>query len=133
MAVNQRTVILNSVVSTPVAAGGTLSFPYVPPLVQADLLVGQTVYIEVYARVFSGLVTAIGASAATVTWPAGAPYPLPIGTYAVSFQTTMPQGLPSDVQQAAHLAALAGAADLPTAVAGINAIIANLIAAKLMK
>lgn len=100
----QPTVNLKAVTTEDTAAGGTLVFAYVPPLVQADLAATQTVYIEVYGRVFDGLVVTVGADSADVTWPADAPYPLPAGEYTVSFLTSAPAGLPDDAGQAAAVA-----------------------------
>lgn len=129
----QATAILTSVTTADTAPGGTLDFPLPEGTVASDFLAGQTVYIEVYSRVFDGLAVVLTDAAATVTWPADAPYPLPAGTYQVEFQTSAPQGLPDDVSQAvgvpivpfgvAPAVAIAADADLPTAVAAINELV----------
>lgn len=66
-----------------VAAAGTFDVNYLEGQEEADFTAGQTVSIEVYGRTFSGLVCELGASAATITWPADAPYDLPVGEYYV--------------------------------------------------
>jgi hypothetical protein len=104
MSIDQPTVILKAVTTADTDVGGTIVFPYQPPLTQADLAATQTVYIEVYGRVFDGLVVTVGADSADVTWPADAPYPLPAGEYNVSFLTSEPAGLPEDSGQAAAVA-----------------------------
>lgn len=102
--IEQATVILTSVTTDDTAAGGTLLFPLVAPLTAADLAADQTVYIEVYGRVFDSLAVAIDDTGATVTWPADAPYPLPAGEYSVEFKTSAPGELPTDAGQAAAVA-----------------------------
>jgi len=154
MAIEQPTVLLKAVTTEDTAAGGVLVFPLGGGLTAADLLAGQTVYLTVYSRDFTGLATTISDVSADVTWPADAPYPLPPGEYNCEFQTTAPQELPEDVGQAAAVAPVVLVAqavdpatiDLPglataynTAVAAhdelatqLNALLGSLQAANLM-
>ena len=101
----QPSVILKANNAADIDPGGVLSFP-MNGLTAADLLAGQTVYLTVYSREFTGLATAISDTSADVTWPADAPYPLPPGEYNCEFQTSAPKGLPADVSQAAAQSAV---------------------------
>lgn len=104
MSIEQSTVNLKAVTTEDTAAGGIVTFPYPVELTAADLAATQTVYIEVYGRVFDGLAVTVGAASADVAWPGDAPYPLPAGEYIVSFQTSAPSALPEDAGQAAAVA-----------------------------
>jgi hypothetical protein len=126
----QATAILTSTTTDETAQGATLVFPYPVGAEASDFKAGQTVYIEVYSRQFDGLAVSLAEDGAVVTWPSDAPYPLPAGTYSVEFQTSAPQGLPDDVNQAVGVplvefsvtpaVAIAADADLPTTVAAYN-------------
>jgi len=104
MSIDQPTVNLKAVTTADTDAGGIITFPFLAGMTQADLAATQTVYIEVYGRVFDGLAVTVGTTSADVAWPGDAPYPLPAGEYTVSFQTSMPAGLPEDAGQAAAVA-----------------------------
>lgn len=95
---------LKAVVTSAVAAEGTFTVPY-QGQAQADFTSGQTVTVEVYTREFECAAT-FGASSATVTWPAGAPYSLPPGEYYIDFDTVGGDPLPADASQAANVADL---------------------------
>jgi hypothetical protein len=104
--INQPTVILTTDTTEEIAAGGTVSFPFVPALTADDLLADQTVYLTAYSREFPDLAVTITETSADVTWPADAPYPLPIGEYNCEFQTTYVKegeggGLPPGLSQVA--------------------------------
>lgn len=126
----QATAILISVTTAETAPGDKLVFPYPVGAQASDFQAGQTVYIEVYSRVFDGLVVTLPADGAEVTWPADAPYPLPAGEYQVEFKTNAASALPDDVKQAVGVpivefgvtpaVAIAEDADLATTVAAYN-------------
>lgn len=134
MTINQASVVLKAVTTEDTLAGGLVAFPLVAGLTPEDLLAGQTVYIEVYGRQFTGLAVAIDAEAASVTWPADAPYPLPPGEYNCEFLTTMPAeggGLPPGLTQVAAQTPVVlvaqevdPAADLATLTAAYNGMVA---------
>lgn len=127
----QPTALLTTTTTADTAPGATLDFPLPVGTDAVHFLADQTVYLEVYARRFEGLSVTFTDDVATVTWPADAPYPLPVDEYYVEVQTNAPQGLPDDVGQAAHVPPVTGvadtipiaidpAADLAAAVAAIN-------------
>lgn len=98
----QATAILKTTLATETPRGDWFVFPIPAPHSSADFAAGQTVYLEVYARVFSGLaVNVTGVTYLAVNWPLNAPYPLPPGTYNCEFQTTEGGSLPADVSQVA--------------------------------
>jgi hypothetical protein len=102
MSLEQPTILLTTDTTEDTAPGAVLVFPLPVGVTSADLLPGQTVYLEVYGRAFDGLAVDLSApDAVSVTWAADAPYPLPPGEYNVAFQTTAPQGMPDDVGQVA--------------------------------
>lgn len=104
MSIDQPTVVLTTDTTEDIAAGGLVVFLLSGGLTAADLLAGQTVYLTAYGREFHDLATSITDVSADVTWPADAPYPLPIGEYNCEFKTTMPAeggGLPPGLSQVA--------------------------------
>lgn len=92
---------LKATVASAVAAAGTFTVDYTSQA-QADFTAGQTVTVRVYERDFTCAVT-FGASAATVTWPAGAPYSLPAGEYYIDFDLIGGEELPRDASQATNI------------------------------
>lgn len=95
---------LTKVLASEVAAAGTFDVDYTSQA-QADFVSGQTVTIKVYEREFDCAVS-FGASAATITWPSGAPYPLPAGTYYIDFDLVGGDPLSSDAAAATNIAAV---------------------------
>ncbi|TDX21895.1 hypothetical protein DFO67_13214 [Modicisalibacter xianhensis] len=89
---------LKTTTTASTAAGGTFTVPYQGQS-QGDFSSSSTAMLQVYARQFTGLAVTFGASAATVTWPATAPYPLPAGEYYVQFDLVGGDPLPGDVAQ----------------------------------
>jgi hypothetical protein len=124
------TVALKATITSAVAAEGTFSVPY-RGQVAADFTAGSTTKLEVYARTFDDLAVTFGESAATVTWPAGAPYSLPVGEYWLEFDLVGGNALPRDVLQAENQAD-STAGDVAGAVADLNALLAKLKTAGLM-
>lgn len=113
-----------------VAPAGTFTLSYFGGLEQTDFTDPQTVIVEVYAREFECAIS-FGASEATITWPAGAPYDLPAGEYYIDVDLVGGDELPADVSQAENQAD-STAADVAGIVADHNALLAKLKAAGLM-
>jgi hypothetical protein len=103
--ITQPTVVLTTDTTADIEPGGIVSFPFVAGLTADDLLADQTVYLTTYGREFHDLAVTITDVSADVTWPADAPYPLPIGEYNCEFETTAPKegggGLPPGLSQVA--------------------------------
>lgn len=112
-----------------VAPEGTFTLPYFGGLAQADFTDPQTVTIEVYTREFECAIS-FGASEATVTWPAGAPYSLPAGEYYIDVDLV--GGDPLQNASQAENQADSTAVDVAGIVADHNALLAKLKAAGLM-
>jgi hypothetical protein len=103
--ITQPTVILTTDLAEDVAPGGIVSFSFAGVLTADDLLDGQLVYLTAYSREFHDLAVTLTETSADVTWPADAPYPLPVGEYNCEFETTAPKegggGLPPGLSQVA--------------------------------
>lgn len=104
MAIEQESVILTTDTVEDIAPGGIVSFSFAGVLTADDLLAGQLVYLTTYGREFHDLTVTFTDVSADVTWPADAPYPLPIGEYNCEFQTTYVKegeggGLPPGLSQ----------------------------------
>lgn len=123
-------VVLPVQITTAVAANSTFTVPY-NGQVQSDFTAGQTVSLEVYARKFTGLAVTFGASAATVTWPSGAPYSLPPGEYYIGFDLVGADALPDGVKQATRQDP-AAAADVAALKTQFDALLGRLKTAGLM-
>lgn len=95
---------LKATTTAAVAAAGTFTVPYRDEA-QADFVAGQTVTVTVYLRDFTCAVT-FGASEATVTWPADAPYSLPPGEYNIEFDLVGGDRLSPDAAEAVNIAGL---------------------------
>jgi hypothetical protein len=111
MAIEQESVTLTTITHEELAPGGVLSFALPAGVEAADMLAGQTVYLTAYEREFHDLPVAFTDTTADVTWPADAPYPLPIGEYNCEFQTTYVKegeggGLPPGISQVAAQSAV---------------------------
>lgn len=113
-----------------VAAEGTFTLSYFGGLAQADFTASQTVTIEVYTREFECDIS-FGASEATVTWPADAPYDLPAGEYYIDVDLVGGDELPGDTRQAENQAD-STAADVAGLVSDFNDLLAKLKDAELM-
>lgn len=113
-----------------VAAGGTFTVAYSGQS-QGGFVSGQQVNIDVYGGQVACDVS-FGASEATVTWPAGADYALPAGTYYIDFDTAGGNPLrETDANQAANQADSA-AGTVGEVVTDFNALLAKLKAAGIM-
>lgn len=75
---------LKATIAIATAAAATFTVPYGNEA-QADFTEGQSVTLSVYGRTFTIATVTFGASAATLTWPADAPYALPPGEYYIDF------------------------------------------------
>lgn len=123
-------VTLKTTTTVATAAGATFTVPYAGQS-QADFTSGSTAILSVYGRQFTGLAVTFGASAATVTWPAGAPYPLPADEYYVQFDLVGGDPLPGNVAQVTPVAD-STAIDVAGIVADHNALLAAMRTAGLL-
>jgi hypothetical protein len=113
-----------------IAKGSPLFFAMPQGKDAASFTAGQTVSLQVYGRLFTGLVTTFSAVIA-VTWPTGAPYDLPPGEYNIQFDLVGGDPLPSGATQVAKQDP-AAAADVAALKAQFDTLLANMKAAKIM-
>lgn len=66
-------------IAAAVVPGGTFGVPYPAGYTQADFDPGGKATLSLRGADFNDLAVTFGANAATVTWPASAPYDLPAG------------------------------------------------------
>ena len=116
-----------------VSATGTFDVPYASGFAQADFAASGTVDVS-YSGVRTSCAWSAGASAITVTWPAGKP-DLPVGTYFLDFDALAGDPLDGSASKAAPTTSLTDnsggtAADTIAAIGGTysQAEVANAVA-----
>lgn len=84
---------------------------------QDDFVTGQEATIELYTRDFD-LAPTFGGSEITFTWPADAPYNLPVGEYYIDLDLKGGGALPTDVGQASNVADSTAISDVTDSTGG---------------